>query len=458
MKFYLRKHMQLYNYQNEGVRFLVAQGNALLADEVGLGKSVQAITACEQLQARKVLILCPAILKEQWKAEIYKIMPEATTQVISGKQSERINQWKVQWLDFGFVKYTIANYELLLRDFKAIQNIKWDVIIADEATHISNPRAKQSKAIKQLYSRYRIALTGTPYNNKVDDIWNMIDWLRPGILGNWWQFTNNFVVRNKWNAVIGYRNLDLLKAKIDPYILRRTKQEVLRELPEIITSDIPFVLGEEERKLYDQIRKELLFEIQEADINKIENPVTIQQSLTKMLRLRQLVNSMELLGENKVSTKLEVLKELLPTVLNGEKKAIIFSEFSKMCDILERELHEYKPLKITGEVSGRDEILEKFNNDEESRILVMSSAGQFGLNIQRASVVVHYDNAWSLSKMIQRLGRAHRIGQKDVVLEYHLLGKGTADMYVKKTLDKKKEMADFMLGAQEIREILSYED
>ena len=177
-----------------------------------------------------------------------------------------------------------------------------------------------------------------------------------------------------------------------------------------------------------------------------------------MLRLRQLANSMELLGDSKKSTKVEVLKELLPTLLNETRKAIVFSEFSSMCDIIERELEEWRPLKITGEVQGRDEILKAFHEKDEHRVLVMSSAGQFCLNVQRASVVVHFDNAWSLSRMIQRTGRAHRIGQKDTVLEYHLLGKGTVDMYVKRTLERKREVADFMLGTTELLEALRYEE
>ena len=452
--------MNLYPYQQQGVSFLVEKQQALLADEVGLGKTYQALDACRQLEARRVLVLCPAILKYQWQAEINKFFPSATTAVVAGSQKQRIPLWG------GDQEFTIANYELLLRDFACVASEIWDVIIADEATRISNPRAKQTKALKRLQARYKFALTGTPFTNSVENIWSIMDWLVPDLLGNWWQFINTYCVKNYWNAVVGYRNLDVMREKIRPFMLRRTKHEVMAELPEIISTDISLVMSETEKKLYNRLRSELLFEISREDINKIENPTTIANAMVKMVRLKQLTCSSELLGESTESTKLEALKELLPMWINGERKAIIFTQFSKFADILERELTDYSPLKITGEVKDRENILDLFNNKSKHRLLIMTSAGQYGLNIQAASVVVHADQEWSLGKMTQRLGRAHRIGQKQTVLEYNLICKGTIDMYVRKVLRKKQELSDFMIeahgvethgvGAQEKREILNY--
>ena len=454
--------MELYNYQKNGVAFLTTVGSGLLADEVGCGKTPMALAACEiiritdklthRAEPGRVLILCPAILKEQWKAEIRKFYTEATATVVSGTQAQRITKWTKQ------TRYIIANYELLLRDWGLIASVPWDVIICDEATRISNPRAKQTKAVKKLQTRYKFALTGTPFNNNVENIWSIFDWLRPGILGNWWQFINTYCVKNYWNAIVGYRNLDEMRECIRPYMLRRTKAEVLTELPEIISTDISLELSDKEKKLYNQIKQELLLEIAEGDVNKIENITTVSNAMVKMVRLKQLTCGMELLGEVKESTKLNALHELLPTWINGERKAIIFTQFSKFADILERELAEYKPLKITGEVKNRDEILNAFKDDVKHRILISTSAGQYGLNIQAASVVVHMDQEWSLGKMEQRIGRAHRVGQKQTVLEYSLVCKGTIDMYVRRVLRKKQELSDFMIGVTEIKEILIYEE
>lgn len=446
--------LPLFNYQKTGVEFLLKKGSALLADEVGLGKTVQTLAFIEQTKPKNVLVLCPAILKYQWQEEIKRFLPDFKTGVVDGAAGERHLQWLTN------VNIQIANYELLLHDFTDIHTRKWDLIVCDEATRISNPYTKTYKALNKLWSANRVALTGTPISNRPDEIWAIINWLYPGVLGSYQNFLDYYCIRNHWGGIFGYRKLEELQARIQKFMIRRLKIDVLPELPEKIYYDVPFNLSDEETDLYEKIRKELLFEIEKELLNKIENPITIQQTLTKMLRFKQLTGSMELLGEGKKSTKLEVLKELLPSILNGTQKAIIFTFFSSMADILERELAEYKPLKITGDVKGREEIIKKFNENPEHRIFISTSAGQYGLNLQSASVLFHYDNEWSLAKMEQRVGRLHRIQQKENVLIYYLTARNTIDEYIKKVLFKKQELSNKLLsdnvGPQEIREILTY--
>jgi SNF2 family DNA or RNA helicase len=450
--------LPLYNYQRVGAAFLTAIGSGLLGDECGLGKTLQAIAVCEKVQTKRVLIFCPASVKWQWKGEIDKFSGR-TVQVIEGTKAARDKQWK------RYYAYTIANYELLIRDFDVMNEYEWDVIVADEATKISNPRAKQSKLIKKLRARRRIAMTGTPISNRADEIWNILDFINPGSMGGFYTFLDRYCVKNRWGAVYAYQNITELNNKIKRYMIRRLKMEVLPELPAKISTDLPFKFSPEEKKLYDQLRKEILFEIEAKDIDKIENPMSIQYTLVKMTRLRQLADSMELLGHNVKSSKLEVLKEKLEEVLaEPGRKAIIFTQFSQMADILERELAEYRPLKISGTIKEEyRDVVEKFNTDEGCRILIMTSAGQFGLNIQRASVIFHYDQEWSLAKMQQRDGRADRIGQKEVVMVYNLLAKGSMDYYVKKVLHGKADLSDRLLGdtpvsMETIKEILNYEE
>ena len=450
--------MELYPYQQKSVEFLKIKGTAMVGHEVGLGKTLIALSvlanAKKENRPHKTLVLCPAILKLQWKSEQEKFFPEFKSVVITGNAEERARLWLAR------ADIYIANYELLQRDFNFAGGTVWDYVICDEATRISNPRTKTYKILSKLKSVNRLAMTGTPLNNRVQDIYGIINWLKPGYLGNYYAFLNRYCVKNYWGSVVGYVNLEELRKRIRPLITRKTKEEVLPELPDKIISEVPFELSEEERMLYDKITKELLFEIEQADISKVENPITIQATITKMLRLRQLTGSMELLGEKNKSSKLDVLKELLPMALEGEKKAIIFTFFSKMADILERELAVYKPLKITGSVNHREDIIEEFNNNASRQILLMTSAGQYGLNIQIASVVIHYDNEWSIAKMEQREGRAHRINQKNNVLVYHLIARKTMDEYIKKVLYKKQKLANQLLGEQigvkEIKEILTY--
>jgi len=476
--------LPLFPYQKVGAAFLYKIGSGLMCDEVGLGKTIMSLAVCERAQAKKVLIFCPAALKWQWAAEIEKFLypagaPEGEIVVVEGNKKTRDlilqdqivvrrTNWQGKsngWRQGHGARFFIANYELLLRNFDAMNCREWDIIIADEATKISNATAKQAKAIKRLRAKRRIAMTGTPVSNRANEVWNLIDFCQPGALGNYYAFLQRYCMKNQWGGIFGYRNIDELRQKIKRYMIRRMKVDVLPELPEKIVSDVPFEMTDEEKQLYKKLKQEILYEIEHKHLSKVENPMTIQYTLVKMLRLRQLADSMELLGQNTKSSKMEVLKEKLEEVAanNGGRKVIVFTQFAEMADILERELKEYNPLKISGKIRDEySEVVKKFNDVEAHKVLVMTSAGQFGLNIQRASVIVHFDQEWSLAKMIQREGRAHRIGQKDSVLVYNLLAKGTIDFYVRKVLHAKAELSNQILGDTpismgDIQEMLKYE-
>ena len=449
--------LPLFPFQKVGAAFLWKIGSGLIGDEMGLGKTVMALALCEKIKAEKILVFCPAAVKWQWAQEIEKFVGYKDIQVIEGNKKKRIDQWR------SAGTYYIANYELLLRDFDNMNMSEWDIIIADEATRISNPQAKQSRAIKKLRAKRRIAMTGTPVSNRANEVWNIIDFCQPGAFGNYWSFLQRYCLKNQWGGIFGYQHMDELRGKLKRYMIRRLKKDVLPELPEKISTDIPFKMTEEEKVLYGRLKKEILFEIEARDIAKVETPMTIQYTLVKMLRLRQLADSMELLGYNTQSSKLAVLKEMLSDALNNGRKAIVFTQFAEMADILERELAEWQPLKISGKIKEEyRDVVARFNEIEDNKVLIMTSAGQFGLNIQRASVVFHYDQEWSLAKMGQREGRAHRIGQKDTVLVYNLLAKGTLDYYVKKVLHAKAELSSQLLGDTpismgDIKEMLQYE-
>ena len=450
--------LPLFPYQKVGSAFLWKIGSGLIGDEMGLGKTVQSLAVCEKIKAGKVLIFAPAAVKWQWASEIEKFIPGASVVVVEGTGDKRRELW------ISEARFYVANYELLLRDFEAMNSREWDVIIADEATKISNSQAKQSKAIKKLRAKRRIAMTGTPVSNRANEVWNIIDFCQPGAFGNYYAFLARYCLKNQWGGIFGYRNMDELRGRLKRYMIRRLKAEVLPELPAKIITDIPFEMTPEELALYKKLKKEILFEIEHKDIAKVETPMTIQYTLVKMLRLRQLADSMELLGHNTRSSKLDTLRELLIEALTNGKKAIVFTQFAEMADIIERELAEYKPLKISGKITEEySDVIKRFNEADDHKVLVMTSAGQFGLNIQRASVIFHYDQEWSLAKMQQREGRAHRYGQKDIVLVYNLLAKGTVDYYVKKVLHAKAELSNQILGdtpisMEQIQEMLHYEE
>ena len=439
--------LPLYNYQRVGASFLYKIGNGLLGDPPGLGKTLMAIAVVEKTGAKKVLIFTPSAVKWQFANEIERFLAGTKVVVIDGPADKRQKQWTSE------ARFYIANYELLLRDLQMIDVREWDLIIADEATKISNPFAKQSKAIKKLRAKKKIAMTGTPISNRANDLFNILDFLNPGCMGNYFSFIEHYCVKNQWGGIWGYKNMDELKTKLKRYMIRRTREEVLPELPEKMEVEVPFELSKEERTLYDQIRKEILFEVSKKDISKLENPMTIQNTLVKLMRLQQLTNSMELLGDNNKSTKIEVLKEL---IAERDDKVIVYTKFSQFADILERELAEYKPLKITGEVKDRQKIVDRFNLLEDNRVLIITDAASYGLNLQfKCSTIICMDLPFSLAKLEQIMGRVHRIGQKQSVSIYMLLGLKTVDFHLKKILEAKKKLSNNILTMQDIQSMLS---
>ncbi len=431
-------------FQKAGVEFL-SGGSRLLADEAGVGKTPQMLALTQN--ARPVLVLTMASLKYQFQDEVKKFLPESTSVVISGKPKDRAEQWA------GDYQYYIANYELLLRDLPHMKTRNWEYILADECTRLSNHTNKQYKALKQLQAKFKIPATGTAISNSPLDAYGIFEWIKPGIFGNFFRFSNRYVIKDIWGGTRAFKNMDELASIIAPHYIRRTKEQVLPELPDKVQVTVPVELSERERKLYNDLRAELLFDIESADISKIKNITQIQNGVVKMMRLRQMTNSLEIIGESVESSKLDTLKDLIKT-FEPHQKMIIFSEFAEMCKILHRELPH--SLMIIGEVGIEDRraIVEKFNNDPATNILVMSSAGAYGLNLQAADKLIHFDLPWSVGKYAQRSARAHRMGQKETVFEYSLIATHTVDQHVLKKLTLKQDLSEMLMPVSDIKEML----
>lgn len=441
--------LPLYDFQRVGAMFMRASDGTLLADVPGLGKTIQTIAALET-ETGPFLVLCPSSLKYGWQAEIKKWEPNASVRVVEGKPNDREYIWK--YAAIGKIKYIIANYELLVRDLPLMQGVPWRAIVCDEATRISNPKAKSVKALKQVRALKRIALTGTPVSNTPVDLWSIVDWIRPGYLGTFPQFQDKYVLQDWFGGVAGYINLDDLSSKIAPLMLRRTKEEVFKDFPPKTIEKVVFDLSVDERRIYEGVRKLLLDEI-EKYLTEIDTR-TLPIIPVKMLRLKQATGHCALLGggeENQVpSSKLAALQDLIEPIVASGEKAIIFTQFSTMAKIIQSELDKHgfgTPSLIYGDVSSQDrqKIVEEFNSDPNKRVLVMTEAGAYGLNIQAASYVIHYDAPWSVAKLMQREDRAHRIGQTKPVTVYNLIAKDTIDEYVAEVLHKKHKVSQDIL-------------
>ena len=229
--------LPLFPYQRAGACFLSLIGSGLLADSVGLGKTLQALAVIETIgKGARSLVLVPAVLKYQWESEIKRFLPQWKAQVIDGNAMTRTEQWQEE------ADIYIANYELLLRDNERLSAFVWDIIVCDEATRISNIRAKTYKALMKLKARRRIALTGTPVQNRPDDLFGILNWTNPGMLGSFMNFIERYCYRNQWGGVLGYHNLEELARRIEPFMIRRRKEDVLKDLPEKTIIDVTFKL------------------------------------------------------------------------------------------------------------------------------------------------------------------------------------------------------------------------
>ena len=440
--------LPLYDFQKLGAKRMYQSSSLLLADVPGLGKTIQTIAALKG--SSKILILCPASLKFSWAKEIEKWTPElgpgsVTVNVINGDKEIRRRQWGAWQVNVG-PTWTIANYELLYHDYDEIKACgQWDAIVCDEATRISNPRAVSVRALKTLACHKRVALTGTPISNSPIDLWAILDWLRPGSLGNYSWFVERFAITDGFRNITGFKNLKEFADLAEPWVLRRTKEEVFKDFPKKTIELIEFPLKAGEQAIYDKIRQGLAHEIAATLTVSTE---TIGIIPVKMLRLKQVTDHVKLVAEGEQftfmdSAKFETCVDLVEPIVKSGEKVIIFSQFAEMAKILAGKLPVPPGVAIHlihGEtpVPDRQAAVDAFNAHPGGAVMIMTEAGAYGLNLQSASYVIHYDQPWSVAKLMQREDRAHRIGQTKPVTVYNLIAKNTIDEYVAKTLHKKQ--------------------
>lgn len=343
----------------------------------------------------------------------------------------------------------------------------FNTIIYDEAHRLCSTTTKRYKAIKEISKNCdnKYFLTATPVSNAPHELFGIINLISPGYLGDKFSFLNRYTLRDFWGKIICSVNTEELSRKIRPLMIRKTIEEVAPELPKVMFENIYFDMSPVEAKLYDQIRKELLFDINKIDISKIEHPTTLQCTLVKMLVLLELTCSMELLGEGTESTKLDILKEKLADIfVDPDVKVIVFSRFKKMMPLFERELSEYDPLVISGDVNNieRDSVRNSFQNDPVRRLLVSTDAGGEGLTLNRGDIIIHYDLPYSYGKYDQRNGRIKSFQKTRPLMVYNLVAKKSMDAYLIKMLDRKQKdsvesLGDSGLNMADLKSILTYE-
>ena len=445
---------ELLPYQLDGIAFAIGAGRAVLADEMGLGKTIQGVGVAEflarQAGIERVLIVCPASLKSQWRAEIRRFC-ERSVQLVIGKTSERTAQYS------NGAFFTVCNYEQVLRDFLAIERAKWDLIILDEAQRIKNWQAKTSRIIKCLRSPFALALTGTPIENRLDDLFSVVEFIDDRRLGPAYRFIHEHRVANDAGKVLGYKNLDALRERLKPVLLRRTRTSVALELPPRATEVVRITPTDEQLQLHAAqmmavqsiVRKPFLTEM---DLLRLQKA---------LLLARMSANSTFLVDKQPpgFSTKLERLSELLET-LCGEpgRKLLLFSEWTTMLDLVEPLLERLEAdfVRLDGSVpqKERQRLVNRFQTDASCRVFLTTNAGSTGLNLQAADTVINLDLPWNPARLEQRIARAHRMGQTRPVQVYLLITEDTIEENLLATLSAKHELAAAVLDPDsDLREV-----
>ncbi len=428
-------------YQLDGIAFAVGAGRAILADDMGLGKTIQGIGVAELLAREagisRVLIAAPASLKSQWREEIHKFC-DRSVQIVLGSASERMTQYRQDTF------FTLCNYEQVIRDISHISDGEWDLIILDEGQRIKNWEAKTSQAIKSLSSRFALVLSGTPLENRLDDLFSVVEFIDDRRLGPAFRFFNKHRIVDENGKVIGYKNLAEIRKHLSPVLLRRTRGSVMKELPPRTTEIIRITASAEQQELHDAQRLVISAILNKKYISEMDL-LRLQKAL---LLSRMAADSSYLITKEPpgYSTKLEELQNLL-TALSAEpdRKIVLFSEWTTMLDLIEPQLESLSMdyVRLDGSVpqKQRQQLVHRFQTEATCRVFMTSNAGSTGLNLQAANTIINVDLPWNPAVLEQRIARAHRMGQKRAVQVYLLVTENTIEESMLGTLSSKHQLA-----------------
>ncbi len=445
----------LRNYQQIGYQWLKTMASygfgGILADDMGIGKTLQVITLLEDERIHHPqhisLVVCPSSLILNWKSEIEKFTNNLSCLMISGNAQER----QAALSQYQNYHVLITSYDYIKRDISLYESIHFTYFILDEAQYIKNHLTKNALTVKQIHAKYKFALTGTPIENSLSELWSVFDFLMPNYLFSYHYFKNEFeypIVKEKDEAC-----LHRLQKMVEPFILRRVKKDVLTELPEKIEKTMLIELDEETKKLYAANVFSIKTDLQQLTKQKqATNKVMILSMLTK---LRQLCCDPRLLYENWTTcgSKVQACIEFIQSCHIAGKKVLLFSQFTSLLSLMEQELKQnnisYYVLKGSTPKQERLTLVNAFNEDETSVFLISLKAGGTGLNLTGAEVVIHFDPWWNISAQNQATDRAYRMGQHNNVLVVKFVAKDTIEEKIMRLQEKKQDLANAIIQQNE---------
>ncbi len=443
--------LPLLPYQREGMLHLAFTERALLADEMGLGKTAQAIAAAALLhrlgKISRVLVVAPASLKTEWEEQI-RLFTDLPYQLVFGERSARKDAYEQPTF------FTLTNYEQILRDVALVNSVlKPDCVILDEAQRIKNWDTQTAQAVKKLQSRYAFVLTGTPLENRIDEVYSLMSILDPQVLGPLFRFNREFYVLNANGRPEGYKNLQNLRERIRPYLLRRRKADVEKELPDRTDRTVFVTMAPEQRSRYAAHEERVARLVAQARTRALSKPESehLQRELSMM---RMLCDTPFILDEAcPVCPKLDEVQNLLESALSTPGvKVLIFSEWERMLLLVQEQCRKMGlPFAWhTGSVPQqrrRQEIL-RFKNEPECRVFISTDTGGLGLNLQQASVVINCDLPWSPARLEQRVARAWRKNQVRNVTVVNLVTEDSIEARMMETLTRKSALAGGVLDGE----------
>ncbi len=434
----------LYEYQREGALFAATAGRCLIADEMGLGKTVEAIAAAE-IMARhhgveRVLVVCPTSLKHQWEREIARFTDRKAT-VVQGLRARRQQQYATPNSFF-----MITNYDTVHADLDLIGAWSPDLVILDEAQRIKNWNTRTARSVKRIASPYAIVLTGTPLENRLEELMSIVEFVDKHRLGPTFRFLSEHQVRDEHGKVIGYRHLDRIGKTLGPILIRRSKREVLSQLPERLDKNFFVPMTPEQSTHHEENRQIVAKLVAKWRRYRFLSEADQRRLMIALQYMRMSCDSTYLLDhETDFGVKADEFITLLDEVLEApDSKVVVFSQWLRMHELLVRRLRgkPFDHVVFHGGVDGsaRKRLIDRFRQDNRCRAFLSTDAGGVGLNLQHASVVVNMDLPWNPAVLEQRIGRVHRLGQRRPVRVVNFIAQGTIEEGMLSVLKFKKAL------------------
>ena len=448
----------LYPYQKEGILKAARAGRVIIADDMGLGKTIQAIAVAEilakEFKISNVLIVCPTSLKYQWKSEIKKFTTRSVT-VIEGVLDKR----KPQYNSESF--YKIASYGVGLNDVDYLNKADFDLVILDEAQRIKNWKTKTAKGLKQLDTQYAIVLTGTPLENRLAELHSIVEFVNPYKLGALFRFLDNHEIKDAESGkVIGYHKLNDIKSVLDDVLIRRTKKEIINQLPERIDKNYFVDITKEQKDIhqdYETIVNRIVHKWRRLGFlpEKDRQRLMISMACMRMVSDSTYILDQKTRHDKKIDELVVLLKEIFES---SDDKVVIFSQWERMTRLVGREL---KSMNIDfeylhGGVSSakRKDLIDNFRDIDTKRVFLSTDAGGVGLNLQSANVIINLDLPWNPAVLEQRIARVHRLGQQKMVRVINFISKGTIENRILSLINFKKSIFEGVLDGGEDRVIM----